>query len=91
MGGQEQSNPIQCIRLSEFGQSFERVCICLCICICVCVLLILTQTISRAPGRLDLMGGISDYSGATVLQLPLREACHVAIQRQACLFVSSSF
>ena len=26
-----------------------------------------------APGRLDVMGGISDYSGALVLQMPLRE------------------
>ncbi|KAL5223591.1 hypothetical protein ABZP36_010230 [Zizania latifolia] len=37
--------------------------------------------ISRAPGRLDVMGGIADYSGSLVLQLPLREACHVAVQR----------
>jgi len=28
----------------------------------------------RAPGRLDVMGGIADYSGSTVLQLPLRES-----------------
>ncbi len=26
---------------------------------------------ARAPGRLDVMGGIADYSGALVLQLPL--------------------
>jgi len=26
---------------------------------------------ARAPGRLDLMGGIADYSGSLVLQLPL--------------------
>ncbi|XP_015693699.2 L-arabinokinase-like [Oryza brachyantha] len=37
--------------------------------------------IARAPGRLDVMGGIADYSGSLVLQLPLREACHVAVQR----------
>ncbi|XP_051199033.1 L-arabinokinase [Lolium perenne] len=37
--------------------------------------------VARAPGRLDVMGGIADYSGSLVLQLPLREACHVAIQR----------
>ncbi|XP_015643923.1 L-arabinokinase isoform X1 [Oryza sativa Japonica Group] len=37
--------------------------------------------IARAPGRLDVMGGIGDYSGSLVLQLPLREACHVAVQR----------
>ena len=37
---------------------------------------------TRAPGRLDVMGGIADYSGSLVLQLPLGEACHVALQRQ---------
>ncbi|KAL5729490.1 L-arabinokinase [Ranunculus cassubicifolius] len=37
--------------------------------------------IARAPGRLDVMGGIADYSGSLVLQLPIREACHVAVQR----------
>uniref|UniRef100_A0ACD5UIC4 Uncharacterized protein n=1 Tax=Avena sativa TaxID=4498 RepID=A0ACD5UIC4_AVESA len=37
--------------------------------------------VARAPGRLDVMGGIADYSGSLVLQLPLREACHVAVQR----------
>ncbi|OVA14986.1 GHMP kinase N-terminal domain [Macleaya cordata] len=36
---------------------------------------------SRAPGRLDVMGGIADYSGSLVLQMPIREACHVAVQR----------
>jgi len=37
--------------------------------------------ITRAPGRLDLMGGIADYSGSMVLELPIREAALVAIQR----------
>ncbi|KAG2699813.1 hypothetical protein I3760_07G206200 [Carya illinoinensis] len=37
--------------------------------------------VARAPGRLDVMGGIADYSGSLVLQLPIREACHVAVQR----------
>lgn len=32
--------------------------------------------IARAPGRLDVMGGIADYSGACVLELPL--ACSTA-------------
>ncbi|KAG8656742.1 L-arabinokinase isoform X3 [Manihot esculenta] len=36
---------------------------------------------TRAPGRLDVMGGIADYSGSLVLQMPIREACHVAVQR----------
>ncbi len=37
--------------------------------------------VTRAPGRLDLMGGISDYSGSLVLQWPLREATFAALQR----------
>jgi L-arabinokinase len=37
--------------------------------------------VTRAPGRLDLMGGIADYSGSLVLQLPIREATLVALQR----------
>mmetsp|Transcript_46408 Transcript_46408/g.148788 ORF Transcript_46408/g.148788 Transcript_46408/m.148788 type:complete len:787 (-) Transcript_46408:1987-4347(-) len=38
--------------------------------------------VTRAPGRLDVMGGIADYSGSLVLELPTSEACHVALQRQ---------
>jgi len=37
--------------------------------------------VARAPGRLDVMGGIADYSGSMVLQLPIREATYVALQR----------
>ncbi|WCJ30540.1 arabinose kinase [Euphorbia peplus] len=37
--------------------------------------------VSRAPGRLDVMGGIADYSGSLVLQMPIKEACHVALQK----------
>ena len=37
--------------------------------------------VTRAPGRLDVMGGIADYSGSLVLQLPLREATRVALQK----------
>src|SRR5437867_2985310 len=36
--------------------------------------------ISRAPGRLDVMGGIADYSGSLVLQRPIAEATFAAIQ-----------
>jgi L-arabinokinase len=36
--------------------------------------------ITRAPGRLDVMGGIADYSGSLVLQLPLKEATLAALQ-----------
>jgi galactokinase len=38
-------------------------------------------TIGRAPGRLDLIGGIADYSGALVLELPLACATYAAVQR----------
>jgi hypothetical protein len=37
--------------------------------------------VTRAPGRLDVMGGIADYSGSLVLELPIREATFVALQR----------
>jgi galactokinase len=37
--------------------------------------------VTRAPGRLDLMGGIADYSGSLVLQMPIASAAHVALQR----------
>jgi L-arabinokinase len=37
--------------------------------------------VTRAPGRLDVMGGIADYSGSLVLQMPIKEAAHVALQR----------
>ena len=36
--------------------------------------------IARAPGRLDVLGGISDYSGGLVLELPLRVAALAAVQ-----------
>ena len=38
-------------------------------------------TIGRAPGRLDLMGGIADYSGSLVLQLPIQEATFATAQQ----------
>jgi galactokinase len=37
--------------------------------------------IARAPGRLDVMGGIADYSGSLVLQRPIAEATFAAVQR----------
>jgi galactokinase len=36
--------------------------------------------VARAPGRLDLMGGIADYSGSLVLQLPIADAAFAAAQ-----------
>lgn len=37
--------------------------------------------IARAPGRLDVMGGIADYSGSLVLQRPIAEGTCAAVQR----------
>ena len=37
--------------------------------------------VARAPGRLDVMGGIADYSGSLVLEWPLADATFVALQR----------
>jgi galactokinase len=37
--------------------------------------------ISRAPGRLDVMGGIADYSGSLMLERPIAEATWAAVQR----------
>src|SRR5262245_3790090 len=35
--------------------------------------------VTRAPGRLDVMGGIADYSGSLVLQRPIAEATFAAL------------
>lgn len=37
--------------------------------------------IARAPGRLDVMGGIADYSGSMVLEMPIAEAAFAGIQK----------
>jgi galactokinase len=34
---------------------------------------------ASAPGRLDVMGGIADYSGSLVLQLPIAQCTHVQV------------
>jgi galactokinase len=36
--------------------------------------------VARAPGRLDVMGGIADYSGSLVLEMPIQEATLAAVQ-----------
>ena len=36
--------------------------------------------VARAPGRLDAMGGIADYSGSLVLERPIAEAAIAAVQ-----------
>lgn len=38
-------------------------------------------TVARAPGRLDVMGGVADYSGSLVLERPIGEATFAALQR----------
>lgn len=35
--------------------------------------------LTRAPGRLDIMGGIADYSGSLVLEMPTHEATRTAL------------
>ena len=47
--------------------------------------------VARAPGRLDVMGGIADYSGSLVLELPLAAATFVAAQGTSteCVIVRS--
>ncbi|MEM7283382.1 MAG: galactokinase family protein [Pseudomonadota bacterium] len=37
-------------------------------------------TFARSPGRLDVMGGIADYSGSLVLEMSIAEATFAAIQ-----------
>jgi len=39
--------------------------------------------ISRAPGRLDVMGGIADYTGSLVCEATLERAAAVACQRRS--------
>lgn len=38
--------------------------------------------LARAPGRLDAFGGVIDYTGGTVCELPLAMATRVALQRR---------
>ena len=44
--------------------------------------------IARAPGRLDVMGGIADYSGSHVLEMPVAEAALVALQKDDAAIIS---
>ena len=38
--------------------------------------------LARAPGRLDVMGGLTDTAGGLVCSMPLRAAAAVAVQRR---------
>ncbi|MBP7936679.1 MAG: hypothetical protein KA354_18710 [Phycisphaerae bacterium] len=40
------------------------------------------MVVTRAPGRLDCMGGMADFSGALALQLPLGRGVYVAAGRR---------
>jgi galactokinase len=41
----------------------------------------------RAPGRLDLIGGVADYSGALVLEMPTRQGTEVTLSAEAAFVV----
>lgn len=38
--------------------------------------------LTRAPGRLDCLGGVIDYCGGVVCEMPLREAALLALQKR---------
>src|SRR4051794_31349193 len=38
--------------------------------------------VARAPGRLDVMGGIADYTGSLVCEMPLDRAAAVALRER---------
>ena len=37
---------------------------------------------ATAPGRMDVMGGIADYSGSLLLQMPIKQTTTVSIQKR---------
>src|SRR6187399_1742137 len=37
---------------------------------------------ATAPGRMDVMGGIADYSGSLLLQMPIRQTTTVSVQKR---------
>jgi L-arabinokinase len=37
---------------------------------------------ASSPGRLDVMGGVADYSGSLLLQMPIRERVNVRLQKR---------
>jgi L-arabinokinase len=41
-----------------------------------------SMRVSRAPGRLDVMGGIADYTGSMVCEMPIDRAAAVALQER---------
>jgi len=47
----------------------------------------MTSRTGSAPGRLDLLGGVADYSGALVLEMPTRQSTQVVAEPDAALVV----
>jgi L-arabinokinase len=43
----------------------------------------MTEATGEAPGRLDLLGGVADYSGSLVLETPIHGRTRVTLQRHA--------
>ena len=43
-----------------------------------------------APGRLDVLGGVADYSGALVLEMPTRQSIEVVAEADDALVVGSA-
>ena len=37
---------------------------------------------ATAPGRMDVMGGIADYSGSLLLEMPIKQTTTVSIQKR---------
>ena len=37
---------------------------------------------ATAPGRMDVMGGIADYSGSLLLQMPIKQTTTVSVQKR---------
>ncbi|MFZ9682521.1 MAG: hypothetical protein ACO3DQ_04870 [Cephaloticoccus sp.] len=53
----------------------------------------MARVIGEAPGRLDFMGGVADYSGSLVLEMPLKLTTRVTITETECpelVFVSKA-
>jgi galactokinase len=44
---------------------------------------LVNEIIGLAPGRLDVMGGISDYSGSLLLQMPIAEQTKVVLVKRS--------
>src|SRR5271170_802449 len=44
---------------------------------------VMKTVIGEAPGRLDFLGGVADYSGSLVLEMPLRLMTRVTLAEQA--------